>query len=166
LPSARSRALGKELVYSNCESFLSHSLLTRRRCPPHRRVAAAAPSPATPLPSTAAVTSPAAAPLHLARRRAPALTCRALAGTRTPRHRLRPCPPAAPSLARRALACRTLAHRAQCHHALTRRAPRPSPRLDRRCPHAIGALDRRALACDPPSRPRPNLQGELLASVL
>jgi hypothetical protein len=120
---------------------LSHSLTRRRRCPPRRRAAAAAPSPAAPSSAAPSPTAPNAT---------------------TPS-------PVAP-----------LGHRAP---ALGRRAPSTSPRLNRRCPYAAGVLDRRALGHsprrqsargrpptpaprhlthDPPSRLRPNLQGDCL----
>jgi hypothetical protein len=70
LPSARSRALGKARVHSNCQAFLSHSLtlhaaLRRRRLPVQRRPprAVPCPRPRPPLaPMHAAVLPPPPAP--------------------------------------------------------------------------------------------------------
>jgi hypothetical protein len=115
--------------------------------------AAAAPSPAAPLPSAA--TLPTAAPLHLARRCALAgAHPPRLALARPPRLRLarppRPCtsPVAAPSLApdHRARAPRPRPT-ARVLHALSRRAP-STPRLDRRRASAAAAPT--------PPRPRPS----------
>jgi hypothetical protein len=149
LPSARSRALDKARVHTNCQCFLSHSLTLLTR----RRDLALAPAPPCPSPTVPAV------PLTHARS---ARCARARRAPHPPRPRRRAPHPRPP--------------RSPCPRP-HRRAPRPRLSCPSPCPSPMPAappvvppptapsFPRRALARPAPC-PRPNLQGDCLLYVL